>query len=84
MSNNWITHVKNYQAKPGCSYKQAMIDAKSSYKKTQKGAGGQYRIEDEVNVMTNRPKIDFAAIFVGYQRHPGGKSRALAGNTVNC
>jgi hypothetical protein len=29
----WIQHVKDYQAKHGCSYKQAMSAAKSTYRK---------------------------------------------------
>ena len=36
MSNRWISHVKAYQKKHNCSYKQAMARAKKSYKKTRK------------------------------------------------
>ena len=32
-SSAWIQHVKDYQAKHGCSYKQAMSGAKSTYRK---------------------------------------------------
>jgi len=32
-TNPWILHVKNYQAKHGCSYKKAMQLSKSTYKK---------------------------------------------------
>lgn len=31
-SNPWITHVKKYKAKHGCSYKEAMSLAKASYR----------------------------------------------------
>jgi len=31
--NSWIKHVKAYQAKHGCSYKEALQGAKASYKK---------------------------------------------------
>ncbi len=41
MSNKWITHVKKYHSEhPNILYKQAMKDAKASYKKSQKGKGG--------------------------------------------
>ncbi len=41
MPNKWITHVKKYHSEhPNILYKQAMKDAKASYKKTQKGKGG--------------------------------------------
>jgi hypothetical protein len=32
-SNKWIRHVKAYQAKHGCSYKEAMKKSKKTYKK---------------------------------------------------
>lgn len=35
---SWIEHVKQYQKEHGCSYKEALIGAKGTYKKT-KGAG---------------------------------------------
>jgi hypothetical protein len=31
--NLWIKHVKEYQAKNGCSYAEALKGAKSSYKR---------------------------------------------------
>lgn len=31
--NAWIQHVKDYQAKHKCSYKEAMQKAKMTYKK---------------------------------------------------
>jgi hypothetical protein len=31
--NSWIKHVKAYQAKHGCSYKEALQGARTSYKK---------------------------------------------------
>jgi hypothetical protein len=31
--NAWIKHVKEYQAKHGCSYKEAMQKAKATYRK---------------------------------------------------
>ena len=31
--NDWIKHVKAYQAKHGCSYKEALQKAKATYKK---------------------------------------------------
>ena len=41
MPNKWITHVMQYHKDhPNILYKQAMKDAKASYKKTQKGKGG--------------------------------------------
>ena len=41
MPNKWITHVMEYHKDhPKISYKEAMKDAKASYKKTQKGKGG--------------------------------------------
>ena len=41
MPNKWITHVKKYHSEhPNILYKQAMKDAKASYKKDQKGKGG--------------------------------------------
>ena len=41
MPNKWITHVMQYHKDhPNISYKEAMKDAKASYKKTQKGKGG--------------------------------------------
>ena len=41
MPNKWITHVKKYHSEhPNILYKQAMKDAKPSYKKSQKGKGG--------------------------------------------
>lgn len=33
MPNDWISHVKKYQEEHNVSYKQAMKDAKDSYKK---------------------------------------------------
>jgi hypothetical protein len=45
MPSPWIIHVKAYQQKHNCSYKDAMSRAKSTYKKkqkrtqTQKGGG---------------------------------------------
>ena len=41
MPKKWITHVKKYHSEhPNILYKQAMKDAKPSYKKSQKGKGG--------------------------------------------
>ena len=40
MTNAWIEHVKAYQAKYGCSYKEAMSKAKDTYKVI-KGSGGK-------------------------------------------
>ena len=31
--NAWISHVKAYQAKHGCSYKEALQRSKATYKK---------------------------------------------------
>lgn len=31
--NSWISHVKAYQAKHGCSYKEALQKSKATYKK---------------------------------------------------
>ena len=33
MPNEWISHVKKYQEEHNVSYKQAMKDAKDTYKK---------------------------------------------------
>ena len=33
MSSNWINHVKNFQQKNGCSYKDALKGAKGSYQR---------------------------------------------------
>ena len=30
--NSWVAHVKAYQAKHGCTYKEAMKRAKETYK----------------------------------------------------
>ena len=38
MNNRWITHVKQYQLKHSCSYKDAMKLAKNSYN-AQSGSG---------------------------------------------
>ena len=38
-SNKWIQHVKATQARTGLSYKEAMTEAKKTYKKEQKGTG---------------------------------------------
>jgi hypothetical protein len=32
-ANPWVAHVKAYQAQHGCSYKEAMMGAKATYKK---------------------------------------------------
>jgi hypothetical protein len=34
MSNNWIEHVKAYSKKNNVPYKQALKDAKTTYKKS--------------------------------------------------
>jgi hypothetical protein len=41
MANKWITHVKQYAAKHGISYAEAMIKARASYKPSKKMKGGK-------------------------------------------
>jgi len=36
MPSKWIEHVKNYAKEHGCSYKEALVKAKSTYKKSEK------------------------------------------------
>jgi hypothetical protein len=43
MTSPWIQHVKAYQAKHNCSYKEALVGAKSTYK-TISGKGGLYNV----------------------------------------
>ena len=40
MTNKWISHVKEYQAKNKCSYKDAMIKSKKTYKSKSGGKLG--------------------------------------------
>ena len=37
--SDWIKHIKETREKEGCSYKEAMIKAKGTYTKKQKGQG---------------------------------------------
>jgi hypothetical protein len=46
--NAWIQHIKNYQKKHKCSYKEAMTQAKHTYKKS--GGGGQQSSESETGL----------------------------------
>src|SRR2546421_12470591 len=65
MSNNkWLEHVKAYQAKHGCTYKEAMTLSKASYKrinsKRVRKVGGISDIINSVkgkvaSVLTRRP-----------------------------
>jgi hypothetical protein len=53
MGNPWLKHVKAYQAKHGCSYKEALQKSKATYKK---GSG----ILDILGktTMTEQPKFE--------------------------
>jgi hypothetical protein len=51
--NPWISHVKNYQAKHGCSYKEALQKSKATYKK----GSGILDILGKVP-MTEQPKFE--------------------------
>jgi hypothetical protein len=50
VKNSWITHVKAFQAKHGCSYKDAMKHAKSSYGRGVKQSKIGISDTDEVTV----------------------------------
>ena len=48
MSNAWIQHVKAYQNKHNCSYKEALKGAKLTYNKVKKGGNSMYsQYEDD-------------------------------------
>ena len=32
-SNPWVLHVKNYQRAHGCSYREAMVNSRATYKR---------------------------------------------------
>lgn len=51
MTSAWIKHVKDYQQKNGCSYKEAMTKAKATYNKTGSGV-----IQDTVRKVKNTAK----------------------------
>jgi hypothetical protein len=53
----WINHVKCYQAKHNCSYKDAMSGAKSSYKKGSTAVeGGKFNLSKAVKKITKGAK----------------------------
>ena len=52
MTNAWLTHVKAFHSKnPQLTYKQALIGAKSSYKKQSGGGAGKTL---DTNALANR------------------------------
>ena len=53
--NDWITHVKCYQATHNCSYKDAMSGAKSTYKKGSV-EGGKFNLAKAVKKVTKGAK----------------------------
>ena len=53
MGNPWLKHVKAYQAKHGCSYKEALQKSKATYKK----GSGILDILGKVP-MTEQPKFE--------------------------
>ena len=60
MTSPWIKHVKAYQKKHKCSYKEALVGAKSTYKK--------HSGEGFLNLLANTYK---SAKFL--KEHPGEK-----------
>jgi hypothetical protein len=54
MGNPWLKHVKTYQAKHNCSYKDALKGAKATYKK------GRGAFEDitKSRMPTEEPKFE--------------------------
>jgi hypothetical protein len=55
--NDWVTHVKCYQAEHNCSYKDAMSGAKSSYKKGSTAVeGGKFNLSKAVKKITKGAK----------------------------
>lgn len=53
MASDWIEHVKQYAKQNGVSYKQAMKDAKPSYKKVE---GGKMKAKNVVRKTKNTVK----------------------------
>lgn len=53
MAGEWIEHVKKYSKEHGVSYKQAMKDAKASYKKVE---GGSMKVKNVVRKTKNTVK----------------------------
>lgn len=47
--SNWIIHVKKYQNKHNCSYKEALKEAKKTYKQKQKGKGILTNVKDAIS-----------------------------------
>ena len=62
--NSWIKHVKAYQAKHGCSYKDALKGARTSYKK----GGGMF---DDLLPKKKEPEFDW----VEHERQTTGPKR---------
>ena len=61
----WIEHVKQHQQTHGCSYKQALKDAKHTYKNKQKRVvQGRGQTDEYLNINDN--KLNIAAwLFIG-------------------
>ena len=49
---NWIEHVKAYQAEHGCSYKEALKGASSTYTKKTSSKGSQKTKKTTTRVIT--------------------------------
>jgi len=62
MTNPWINHVKQYQDKHKCSYKEALSKSKSTYKKGQSGG----------NIIGDVLRGTVGGIRKGFEFVPGG------------
>ena len=56
--NPWIAHVKQYQAEHGCSYKEAMVKSKATYKKHGQ-VGGAGKVDDMITKYIRMPVGDY-------------------------
>ena len=64
MTTAWISHVKAYQKKHNCTYKEALSRSKATYKKKTKQAGG--------NFAGDLTRLSVAAIRHGMKEVPMG------------
>lgn len=78
--SSWINHVKNTQKKEGCSYKQAMVLAKKTYKKqsggcntcSKKNMKGNGIVNDAIVwAGDNLPEMHYVSPFYGKHNFTG-------------
>lgn len=71
--NTWIAHVKRYQQLHNCSYKEALIKSKPSYRKQQIGGSLIKDVLTPINTL-----VDYAKDLDKYgQKHNVGKKGEL-------